>query len=237
MSLLELRGISKEYHGKRALKDVSLDVREGERLVLFGPNGAGKTTLIKIMSGIMAPAAGEILYQGAPRRDGSLKRDVFFLGHRNALYESLTVRENIDFIRRLFSPVLNGSAPSTDELLREHGLLEKGDEPVRELSQGMKRRVAIAKGFLTGQRIFILDEPFSGLDLRWRRSVQEKIGELKGRGKSLVLCTHLVEEGHALADRVAFLDRGRLLRLAAKEDLDVPGVHELFRKAGGEAQG
>lgn len=232
--MLELRGIIKRYHSKTALAGVNLTVREGESLVVFGPNGAGKTTLIKMISGLMSPSDGRVLYRGKPASGADFRRNVFFLGHRNSLYNSLTVRENLDFVRRLFRPVSNGDSPDVDALLLEHGLVEVGDDPVKELSQGTKRRVAIARGFLTGAAIFVMDEPFSGLDLRWRRLVLDRIRALGGTGRSLVLSTHLIEEGYEIADRVAFLDRGRLVFLKKKSETSVGEIDALFHSLAGE---
>jgi len=234
--VLELRGIRKRYHSKTALEAIDLAVAEGESLVVLGPNGAGKTTLIKIMAGLMSPSEGRVLWGGRPAEGPGMGGEVFFLGHRNSLYNSLTVGENLDFCRRLFEPTLNGGSASIDDVLLEHGLLERRDDPVKELSQGMKRRVAIARGFLTGARLFILDEPFTGLDLRWRRAVLEKIRELRDAGRSLVLSTHLLQEGYELADRIAFLDRGRLLFVKDKRETSVRELDGLFLSVAGERQ-
>ena len=130
-----------------------------------------------------------------------MARDMREQNH-NLQYNALTVQENLDFIARLFG---NRKIEMVDTVLQEHGFWERRHALVEELSQGMKRRLAIIKGFLTDQNLLILDEPFAGLDIKWRRSVSNKINDLKKQGKSLVIPTHLAEEGYELADFIASL--------------------------------
>lgn len=232
MTLLEIRGIKKHFHSRPALNGIDLDIREGESIALFGPNGAGKTTLIKIISGIMTPGEGGISFNGHSSGSG-MKGSIFYLGHKNSLYSTLTVTENMSFVNRLFSR--GNGTQRIERVLKEHGLWERRNDPVSELSQGLKRRVAIARGFITDPKVLIMDEPFTGLDLRWRRSVLERIRALKESGKSLVLATHLVEEGYALADRIVFLNRGRILFDRKKRDTDITAILDIFNTLGGTA--
>jgi heme exporter protein A len=232
MTLMEIRGIKKYFHSRPALNGIDLGVREGEAITVFGPNGAGKTTLIKILSGIMTPGEGKISFNGNSS-ESDMKRHIFYLGHKNSLYNSLTVSENMDFMNRLFSR--SNGTQRIETVLREHGLWERRNDPVNELSQGLKRRVAIARGFITDPKILIMDEPFTGLDLKWRWSVLEKIRELKENGKSLVLATHLVEEGYELADRIVFLNKGRLVFMKEKQDTDISEILNVFNSLGGTA--
>jgi heme ABC exporter ATP-binding subunit CcmA len=227
---MELKGIKKHYHSKPALNGINLKINEGEAITLFGPNGAGKTTLIKILSGIMSPGEGDIVFNGNGTPGADIKKHIFFLGHKNSLYNSLTVSENMNFANRLFSRS-NGSK-QIETVLREHGLWERRNDPVKELSQGMKRRTAIARGFIVSPKLLILDEPFAGLDLKWRHSVVNKIKKLKDNGKSLVLATHLVEEGYELADRIGFIHKGNFLYIKDKTDTDVKEIQDLFHSFG-----
>lgn len=232
MILMELRGIKKHFHSRPALNGIDISVREGEAITVFGLNGAGKTTLIKILSGIMTPGEGKIVFNG--NSSGSdMMRHIFYLGHKNSLYNSLTVSENMNFVNRLFSS--SKGTQRIETVLKEHGLWERRNDPVKELSQGLKRRVAIARGFVTDPKILIMDEPFTGLDLKWRWSVLEKIRELKENGKSLVLATHLVEEGYELADRIVFLNKGRLLFIKEKQETNISEILDVFSSLGGTA--
>lgn len=230
MNLIELKGIKKQYHAKMALDGIDMIIREGDLITIFGPNGAGKTTLLKTISGIMSPTEGEIFYNNKVYSKSDIKKETFYLGHKTSLYNALTVLENMDFICRLFS--LNHRGESVENILREHGLWEIRKDPVNELSQGTKKRLALAKGFFINPKVFILDEPFTGLDLRWRTSILSKIKELKGQRKSLILSTHLVEEGYELADYVAFLHKGRFLFIKKKEEVAIDEIYGLFHSLG-----
>jgi ABC-2 type transport system ATP-binding protein len=155
-----------------------------------------------------------------------MNKEVSFLGHRNSLYNALTVLENIQFINRLFSR-RNGK-DHTEHILKIHGLWERRNDPVSELSQGMKRRLAIVKGFISNPKLFIMDEPFIGLDLKWRSAVLSTIKNFKEAGNSLVLTTHLVEEGYELADNIAFLHKGKLMFLKRKDKVNIEDIKILF---------
>jgi heme ABC exporter ATP-binding subunit CcmA len=230
LNIIELRGIKKQYHAKTALDGINMDVKEGDSITIFGPNGAGKTTLLKILSGIMAPTEGRISYNSKSYSESDIKKEIFYLGHKASLYNTLTVLENMDFVCRLFS--FNQREKSVEDTLREHGLWERRKDPVNELSQGMKRRLALAKGFIINPRVFILDEPFTGLDLQWRHSILSRIKDIKKNGKSIIVSTHLVEEGYDLADYVAFLHKGRFLFFKKKEEVDIGEIYNLFDTIG-----
>jgi heme ABC exporter ATP-binding subunit CcmA len=233
MQLLELTGIKKDFNMKAALAGIDISLGKGSLLTIFGPNGAGKTTLMKIMVGIMDPSEGEILYKGKPLSFNGQQSDVYYLGHKNALYNALTVKENMNFTAQLFG---NRTTEMVDNVLQEHGFWERRHALVQELSQGMKRRLAITKGFLTNQNLLIMDEPFAGLDIKWRRSISSKIEDLKNQGKSLVISTHLAEEGYELADFIAFLHRGKVIFIKKKEELKVSDIRALFNSTDEELE-
>jgi heme ABC exporter ATP-binding subunit CcmA len=233
MQLLELTGIKKDFNTKAALAGIDIALGKGTSLTIFGPNGAGKTTLMKIMAGIMDPSAGEVFYKGKPLSYNGQQSDVYYLGHKNALYNALTVKENMNFTARLFGI---STTETVDTVLQEHGFWEKRHALVQELSQGMKRRLAITKGFLTNQNLLILDEPFAGLDIKWRRSISSKVNDLKRQGKSLVISTHLAEEGYELADFIAFLHRGKAIFIKKKEELKVSDIRALFNSTDEELE-
>ena len=233
MQLLELTGIKKDFNMKAALAGVDISVDKGFALTIFGPNGAGKTTLMKIMSGIMAPSGGKVFYNGKSLSFNGQRSETYYLGHKNALYNALTVQENLNFTARLFG---NSKIEMVETVLQEHGFWEKRHALVEELSQGMKRRLAITKGFLTDQNLLILDEPFAGLDIKWRRSISSKINDLKKQGKSLVISTHLAEEGYELADFIAFLHRGKVIFIKKKEELKVSDIRALFNSTDEELE-
>ncbi len=230
MNIIELRGVKKQYHAETALDGIDITVREGDSITIFGPNGAGKTTLLKVISGIMSPTEGKVFYNNKVYSESDIKKETFYLGHKTSLYNALTVQENMHFICRLFS--INHRGEFVDSILKEHGLWERRRDPVNELSHGMKRRLALAKGFIINPKVFVLDEPFTGLDLKWRVSVLSKIKDLRDQGKFLILSTHLVEEGYELADYIAFLHKGRFLFIRKKEEVDIKEIKEFFHSPG-----
>jgi ABC-2 type transport system ATP-binding protein len=233
MQLLKLTGIKKEFNNKAALAGIDISVAIGSSLIIFGPNGAGKTTLMKIMAGIMEPSDGEIFYKGKRMSFNGQQSEVYYLGHKNALYNALTVKENLDFTASLFG---KRRTEPVEAVLQEHGFWQTRNALVQELSQGMKRRLAITRGFLTNQSLLILDEPFAGLDIKWRRSISNKINDLKKKGKSLVISTHLAEEGYELADSIAFLHQGKVKFIKKKEELEVSDIRTLFNSTDEELE-
>jgi heme ABC exporter ATP-binding subunit CcmA len=230
MNLLELTGIKKQYHAKTALDGIDLCLGEGDFLTILGPNGAGKTTLLKIMSGIMSPSEGSVKYGNRSSPESDIRKEVSYLGHKNSLYNALSVLENLEFVSRLFSH-RNGRS-RVEDVLKDSGLWERRNDPVSELSQGMKRRLAIIKGVITEPKVFIMDEPFTGLDLRWRKRITSSIRKFREQGRSLVLTTHLVEEGYELADNIVFLHRGKPLFVKKKSDVKVEDIYDLFDSLG-----
>lgn len=227
MNMIKLLNVGKVYHSRPALKCVDLGIEDGTMLTLFGPNGAGKTTLLKILAGIMSPSEGRVIYSPELSRHGDVRGSISYLGHKNSLYNELTVLENINFVFRLFGRK-NGKE-AIEKTLREFGLWERRRDPVRELSQGMKRRLAIAKGFITDSRIFVFDEPFTGLDLRWRDTILSGIRALKAKRKTTIICTHLLEEGYELGNIFAFFHRGSLLFLKRRDEIGLNEIKERFR--------
>jgi len=226
--IFEINDIKKQYQSKVVLQDICLALDQGESITLFGPNGAGKTTLMKIICGIMAPSHGDILYRGTPASESPLKQETFYLGHKDALYGGLTILENMNVTARLFGH-RDGSVEET--VLREHGFWERRNDTVRELSQGMKRRLALARGFVSNPGLMVLDEPFVGLDIKWRSSVMEKIHAMKQAGSTLVLSTHLVDEGYELADRIMYLDKGKSVFLKRRDEISVNEIKEMFKSS------
>ncbi len=221
--MLTLKDIGKTYGLRPVLKAINMTVEKAEVFVLFGHNGAGKTTLLKISAGITPPTKGRVIVDNQVTERGG----IFYLGHKNSLYTELTVMENI----RFFLSMRNGTAivDSIEETLEEFGLWQRRNDPVKALSQGMKRRLALMKGIISGSSLLLLDEPFSGLDLGWKDKVLEKLLKLKDRGTSLLIATHLISEGCQIADRVGLLERGELTLLQDKNQINESLIQERLR--------
>jgi len=187
-----------------ALKDINLDVREGEFVCVVGPSGCGKTTLLNLLAGFQRPTSGEVLFRGLPIRGPAAERGVVFQEH--ALFPWLTVRQNV-----AFGPAVRGVAQDrrsglVDRYLDLVGLTGFTDLYPTEISGGMAQRVAIARALANEPEILLADEPFAALDVFTRASMQRELDHIWQRtGKTIVFVTHSVEEAIQLGDRVVVM--------------------------------
>ncbi|TDH34400.1 ABC transporter ATP-binding protein [Pseudohoeflea suaedae] len=210
--IIKVENISKTYEGGfHALKDVNLDIEEGEILALLGPNGAGKTTLISIICGLVNLSEGRILVGGHDTvSDYRKARELIGLVPQEIALEPFqTVYNGLRFTRGLF-----GKRPDPEFLenvLRRLSLWDKKDAMTRELSGGMKRRVLIAKALCHSPKILFLDEPTAGVDVELRKDMWEVVSQLKKEGVTIILTTHYIEEAEAIADRVGIINKGEIL--------------------------
>ncbi|QJA06676.1 ATP-binding cassette domain-containing protein [Thermosulfurimonas marina] len=209
----------KDYGKLRALSGISFEIREGELFALLGPNGAGKTTTIRILTGLTRPSGGRAWFFGRDIFADPLyaKRMAGLVPQATNLDLELTVWENLFIHGLLFGLSCREIRRRAEELLRFSGLWERRGDRVRTLSGGMRRRLLIVRALLHEPHILFLDEPTVGLDPHIRRRLWGLIKQIQTRGTTILLTTHYIEEAEFLADRVAFLDRGRIVAL------DTPG--------------
>jgi len=202
----------KRYGRTTAVAGVDLSVEPGECLALFGHNGAGKTTLLKMLAGLARPTEGRVLVFGEEVRSTSAdaRRRLGFLSHETLLYDELTGVENLAFYARLYGLGFPGSLAR--RAVARAGLEAHADLPVGSYSRGMQQRLALARATLHDPDILLLDEPFTGLDPGAARALSGSLRDLRAAGKTVVLTTHDIETGYRLADRVAVMRRGRLVR-------------------------
>jgi heme exporter protein A len=207
---LEARGVVRAFGGRRAVDGVSLQLRPGACLALFGPNGAGKTTLLKLLGGLLAPTRGMVWLRGHRLPGGpDARRLVGLLSHHALLYPALTVRENVRFAAECQGIVEADGAATT--ALRRLAVLDRADMPVRALSRGLQQRVSIARALVHQPRLVLLDEPYTGLDEVGGGALTGALRTLQGDGAILVLTTHHLHEGLALATEAAILREGRVV--------------------------
>ena len=210
--IIKVENLSKTYEGGfHALKDVNLDIEEGEILALLGPNGAGKTTLISIICGLVNLSKGRILVGGHDTvSDYRKARELIGLVPQEIALEPFqSVYNGLRFTRGLF-----GKKPDPaflEDVLRRLSLWDKKDSLTRELSGGMKRRVLIAKALCHSPKVLFLDEPTAGVDVELRKDMWEGVGQLKKEGVTIILTTHYIEEAEAIADRVGIINKGEIL--------------------------
>lgn len=233
-SLVEIRNLSKTYRlvfGKEipAVVDLSLDIRKGETFAIVGPNGSGKTTTMKILLGLLFPnddKVGTVSIFGREPGDSEVQSRVGYLPEAPYFYEYLTGRELLQFYGKLCGVPAEVLEPRINDLLTMVDLHERGaDIPIRVYSRGMRQRIGIAQAMINDPELLILDEPTNGLDPIGTVQVRQFILEQKKAGRTMLLCSHLLSEVEAVADRVAILHRGKLLAIGPVDEL-VPESHQ-----------
>jgi len=214
---LSVKGVSFAYGDTVAVDGVSFDLARGEVLGVLGPNGAGKSTTIKMLTGQLEPRSGRISVLGMqmPRDRDAVQARIGVCFEEKNVYATLSGRENLAFFARLFG--LRGV--DLDALLARVGLQERGGDRVSEYSKGMRQRLMIARTLLNQPDVLFLDEPTDGLDPVSARTIRRLIRDEADRGAAVLLTTHDMYEADELSDRVAFIDRGRVLALDAPEQL------------------
>jgi len=209
---LEARALRKEYGAKVAVRELTMAVSRGEVFGFLGPNGAGKTTSMKMLLGLVHPTAGEGRLLGRPLEDPRARAGVGYLPEHFAFHEWLAGRELLRFHGRLRGLRSPGLAAEVEERLDRVGLHDAAHRKVREYSKGMRQRLGLAQALLGSPDVVFLDEPTSGLDPLGRRLVRDVIRELRERGATVFLNSHLLGEVEVTCDRVAFVKDGRVVR-------------------------
>jgi ABC-2 type transport system ATP-binding protein len=225
--VFQIEGLIKSYGSLRASTVFRSQVAKGELYGLLGPNGAGKTTIMSMLSGLLAPDEGRILFDGIDlaRDPLKVKAQLGVVPQEPALYENLTARENLAFWGGLYG--LSGAAlkQAVDRVLELVGLTDRANDPVKQYSGGMRRRINLALGLVHGPRAVLMDEPTVGIDPQARLNILQSVKQVAASGTTVIYTTHYLEEVEQLCDRIAIMDRGKIL---AEGTLD-----ELKRRVGG----
>jgi heme ABC exporter ATP-binding subunit CcmA len=220
--LLAARGVGRRFGHRRVLSDVSLELMPGDALLLVGPNGAGKTTLLRVLAGLLRASSGRIERRG----------QVGMVGHASMLYDALTAGENLRFFARLHGET---SRERVDPLLEQMGLAARADDRVGAFSRGMTQRLAIARALLSDPEILLLDEPLTGLDDASSQKVLAVLGELRARGRALLIASHQLVELMGVVTAVGFLSQGELQGIEPTEGRDVAAITARYREVIGRA--
>jgi ABC-2 type transport system ATP-binding protein len=209
---LSVDGIRKRFGDLEAVRNVSFELVPGETYGLLGPNGAGKTTSISIIAGLLEPDAGVVTVAGErlTTRTTEPKRKVGLVPQELAIYPDLTARENLRFFGRLYDLAGDALVKRIDRVLEVVGLADRADDPAKEYSGGMKRRLNIGIGLLHEPMLLILDEPTVGVDPQSRNAILESVEQLSDDGLAVLYTTHYMEEAERLCDRVGIIDEGEL---------------------------
>jgi ABC-2 type transport system ATP-binding protein len=223
---IRVRGLVKTYPGKppgEAVRGLDLDVAVGECFGLLGPNGAGKTTTLEIIEGLLDATAGEVEVLGLKwgHDDAEIRRKIGISLQETRLSDKLTVRETVTLFRSFYP-----AGPTPEEAIGRVGLEEKARSYVDKLSGGQRQRLAVATALVGDPELLFLDEPTTGLDPQSRRSLWDVIRSIRGRGRTVVVTTHYMDEAERLCDRVAVVDHGKVIALGTPA--------ELIARVGGE---
>ncbi len=211
--------IEKSYDGVKALNGVTFKVKKGEIFGLLGPNGAGKTTLTSILTTLIEPDSGYAEVAGFDVKEKiEVRKRIGVVFQEPALDTRLTARENLEFHAMLYG-MGRERKRKIDEALRLVGLKDRENELVERFSGGMKRKLEMARAFVHDPEVLFLDEPTLGLDVQTRRKIWDYIGMLRERGVTVFMTTHYIEEAENLCDRVAIMDRGKIVKVGRVEEL------------------
>jgi len=206
---LEAVDVSKRFGARWAISRLSFSLPAGRSLVLTGHNGSGKTTLLRLIATASFPSAGalRVLGQDSRAQRDTLRHQVALVSHASFHYEDLTAAQNLTLTAKFLA--VEDAAHKVGALLERMGLSSRADSPVRQFSAGMRKRLAIARLLLKAPKLALLDEPFGELDPAGISQMEGLIRELQAGGTSVVLATHLVEQGEALTQQRLHLEGGR----------------------------
>jgi ABC-2 type transport system ATP-binding protein len=219
--IITVEGVEKSFGSTRALAGVDLAVERGTVLGLLGRNGAGKTTLVRILATLLVPDAGRVRVAGADvvRRAQTVRSLIGFAGQSSAVDETLTGRENLQLVGRLYGLRRSQARGRADETLERLSLTEAADRLVRTYSGGMRRRLDLGASLVGHPMVLLMDEPTTGLDPRTRVELWTFIEELVRQGTTVLLTTQYLEEADRLADRIAVIERGRVIAAGTPDEL------------------
>ncbi len=220
-AVINARGLGKTIDQRIVLRDIDMDIQEGEFVAVVGPNGAGKSTLLRLLSTLTRPSAGELTLFGRPaaRDQAAIRARIGVVAHQPMLYHDLSAAENLHFFAGLYG--MPDARARAAELLERLDLAHRADDPVKTFSSGMTQRLAIARSLLHRPRLLLADEPFSGLDVRSISLIEKLFAELRDDGAAIVMVNHDLAQSLRLAQRVIVLTGGTLALSAPSHRLTV----------------
>jgi ABC-2 type transport system ATP-binding protein len=259
--VVDTRKLTKVYRDfwgrpkKVALRALNLQILRGEIFGLLGPNGSGKTTTIKLLLGLLFPTDGEAFVFGQPAAEVRKNERIGYLPEESYLYRFLSAEETLDFYGRLFNLDSTERRRRAQDLINIVGLAADKKRKLKEYSKGMRQRIGLAQALINDPELVILDEPTSGLDPLGTRWMKDLIVDLRQRGKTIIMCSHRLEDVQDICDRIAILNEGELQELGSvrtlledvqRLELRARGVQlnddlrrdleEVLRKHGGELE-
>lgn len=232
--MIRVQNLVKKYGDFTAVAGISFEVQQGEIFAFLGPNGAGKTTTIKMLTTLLKPTSGAVELDGLdPSRSQNEARKRFGIVFQDpSLDDELTAYENMEFHGILYKVPRKTRAERIERLLQLFELWDRRDDPVKQFSGGMKRRLEIARGLLHTPKIIFLDEPTLGLDPQTRNHLWAHVQKLNSEDRVTVfLTTHYMEEADRVAQRIAIIDRGKIVAQGTSQELKAQTSAETLEQA------
>jgi ABC-2 type transport system ATP-binding protein len=231
----KLTKIFRDFWGRQkkvALRALNLQIYRGEIFGLLGPNGSGKTTTIKLLLGLLFPTDGEAIVFNEPAAEVGKNERIGYLPEESYLYRFLTAEETLDFYGRLFNLSTAVRRKRAHDLIETVGLAADKKRILKEYSKGMRQRIGLAQALINDPELVILDEPTSGLDPLGTRWMKDLIKDLRNKGKTILMCSHRLEDVQDICDRIAILNEGELQELGPVKAL-LEDVQRLELRASG----
>ena len=227
---VEVVALSRTFGRRVAVREVTFTVHGGECLAVFGPNGAGKTTLLRVLAGLIRPTRGRARIGGVELPGGAAARAlVGLISHQSMLYAALTAVENVEFTAKLYG--VGSPREAAMRALDRMRIADRADSPVRSLSRGMQQRVSIARAMVHAPQVVLLDEPYTGLDEAGAAALTDALHLLKREGAALVLVTHHLGEGLALATHTAIMRDGQFVKHEPRGTVELDAYRDVYREA------
>jgi ABC-2 type transport system ATP-binding protein len=218
---VEVTNLTKRYDKFVAVNNISFEVKQGEIFGLLGPNGAGKTTTIRMLTGQLAPTSGtaSIANYDIIHNSKKAKQQIGVVPDTSNVYEEMSAWDNLIFAAKLYGVPKNEREKRAKELLELFGLYERRKDHIANFSKGMKRRITIAAALIHKPKLLFLDEPTTGLDVQSLRMIRALIKELNDTGVTVFLTTHYIEEADQLCQRIAIINKGKIVTVDNPEKL------------------
>ena len=240
MNIIKVEHLTKKFNGFTAVEGISFDVSEGEIFAFLGPNGAGKSTTIKMLTTLISPNSGKIIFNENPKLTKNEIRDMFGIVFQDhSLDDELTAYENMEYHGVIYKVPKNERKKRIEEALKLVELWDRKNDLVKKFSGGMKRRLEIARSLIHYPKILFLDEPTLGLDPQTRKKIWEQIHIMnKEKGMTIFMTTHYMEEAEKMAHRIAIIDHGKIKDMGTfeeyKEKYKTNSLEEVFLQITGE---
>lgn len=228
--MIEVRQLVKTYGFNPVLRKLDMDVAAGQFVALLGPNGSGKSTLLRILAALARPTSGMVKIGGwqLPDEAFAVRRQLGIVSHLPLLYDTLSAEENLRFFAQLYDL----PSEQTDELihsvLSQVGLAKRARDLVRTFSRGMLQRLTIARAILHDPAIVLFDEPYTGLDQEASAILDELLQNLAQQNRTIIMTTHDIQRGHALASHVAIMSRGKIGFFGSSQDIPQGDILNIY---------